>query len=69
MRPNQKMNSGEDVPVSTEYEFTPLYCSRCGRFLLLQDLIEGAIQVKCRSCKYWNLLESIGDEDLTNSPG
>lgn len=42
----------------------PLRCTRCGRFLGLEDIRLGRIHLKCPNCKAWVVL--LGeDEDLT----
>jgi len=64
---NQKPTTNDDdAPANSDYEFSPIHCSKCGRFLLLEAQLVGAIQVKCRRCKYWNLLESLPEEGLTS---
>lgn len=34
----------------------PFRCSRCGRFLCKEAIVDGLVLVKCRSCKAYNLI-------------
>jgi len=34
-----------------------IYCCRCGRFLGLEDIKEGRIELKCPKCKQWTIVE------------
>lgn len=47
-----------------ELEFRAFRCSNCGRFLLYEAVIIGAIKTKCRGCKTWNILDIIPDSAI-----
>ena len=39
-------------------------CPKCGRFLLYQAIVVGALKVKCPNCKSWATLDIIPPPDI-----
>jgi phage FluMu protein Com len=47
----------QEVEQGPPEEFRPFRCSRCGRLLCLEKLVEGTLKIKCRRCKSMNVLQ------------
>jgi len=45
------------LPDNLNARLSEVHCGRCGRFLLLQAIIEGSIVVWCDKCKDFNIVD------------
>ena len=49
-----------ELPPELNVRTEEFHCSKCGRFLGFQAIVEGTIVVKCKTCKEWVALDVRG---------